>query len=373
MTSLAQRVDALIADFGLSAGTPIPEVVSHVSQATSMQVEGKPLAEQVAILYEAIHGQAAENAASTAPPIAMGVPVDGEPSMDVQAQVGEVIRATPSTAAVAIAEPVAAPYSNSSTTVGRVIQETIRIGAPLFNRGDHRSCYRIYHQMASAIVARLDHGRQRALLLGALQQAAREAESGQTRRASWTLRHAFDELQGSDHRLIGFPDVRTYTTATNQADDGLGGRGSTLTPSGVTVVSTSSSSSSGVTVKAAISDAIDKGAPVYNRGNKAGCYYIYRRTAECMVERLDELSETRAKLEAAMALARTRAGDHGRPGGEDRAAWTMRHCFDALVAERADPVLAPGMPTARQIKAEVGFPGTSSAYSAAGSGCCSVS
>ena len=82
-------------------------------------------------------------------------------------------------------------------------------------------------------------------------------------------------------------------------------------------------------MKEAIKGAIALGAPAYNRGNKAACYYIYRRTAEEMIKCLDAGVQSSV---LSSVLSRSRALELERRDGGDAAAWALRH------AERASPV-----------------------------------
>lgn len=118
----------------------------------------------------------------------------------------------------------------------------------------------------------------------------------------------------------------------------------------------------------AIAAAIQIGAPTFNAGNKAGCYYVYRRTAEEMVPRLGpQQGATRQRLE--QALARGRALEQER-NDVDGAAWAMRRAFDELLRAGEFAALAGGMPTAREIRDEPGFPGRRAA--GASSSCCVI-
>lgn len=345
MATLAERVDALRTDFALDDAQTIPDLVKIISQATNNveSVAGKPLAEQVRILFESVHGPVSEAGAlvevaedGAAPPVAMGVPIDDMPPPAVVE--GQAVVGGPQTIAT------------MTTTVSRAIQDAIAQGAPTYNNGDATGCYNIYRRTAEAMVARLGDGRERALMLAALQQAALEAESASARNAAWTMRHCFDALRSSQTTLEGMPVSSSAATHAELASTAA--RASTSTD---LAVPGAASGGRTTTLKHAIADAIDKGAPVYNRHNHAGCYYIYRRTAEEMLQRLDERKPSRRQLEGALARARALADPRG-PNDSDGAAWTMRHCFDGLMAARDDPVLAGGMPPAAAIKREPGFP-----------------
>ena len=301
-------------------------------------MDGQHLAEQIRLLYEEVHGNDANSV-----PIAMGVPID-IPQVDV-------------TPATVTGQPVMAGV----TTVGAAIQEAIHIGAPTYNSGDVAGCYFVYRRTAEEMVSRLEtngaHARVREALIAVLLQAAVEAEAGGPRRAAWTIRHLFDELRTSRAQLNGMPTAQClhgeYTCASHAESPVPGG----------------DSHAGSTSLKRAISGAISAGAPVYNSGNFAGCYYIYRRVAQEAIRRLGDSSDAKRQLSSAIRRARARAdGEGGQRADVDGAAWVLRLCFDQLLTASADPLLSDGMPTARAIKREAEFPGRVDLTSS----CCSI-
>ena len=69
--------------------------------------------------------------------------------------------------------------------------------------------------------------------------------------------------------------------------------------------------------------AIHRGAPIYNRGDHAGCAQIYASAAEEAVQVAGDDGETCAMLRAALQQARLSATPTS-------AAWALRHAFDAI-------------------------------------------
>ena len=101
------------------------------------------------------------------------------------------------------------------------------------------------------------------------------------------------------------------------------------------------------TLKFAISEAIRIGAPAYNRGDHAGCAFIYRRTAEELVARCEDRS-VQASLTSALTEGARTSDTRGAASGM---AWVLRRAFDALRNLPSDPIIAE-MPVADDLWAE---------------------
>jgi len=82
--------------------------------------------------------------------------------------------------------------SNPMTT--KIIQEAIRIGVPLFNRGDVAGCARVYSQAALAAISKGASQMDAHRLSQALTQATKPGVSSSD--CAWALRRAFDEILG---------------------------------------------------------------------------------------------------------------------------------------------------------------------------------
>lgn len=79
---------------------------------------------------------------------------------------------------------------------------------------------------------------------------------------------------------------------------------------------------------AEISAAIDKGAPIYDKGDRKGCYDIYKQTAEMILKQCS-LAGVQKELRSALDLA-------NRQPSFTKQAWTMRHAFDAILSGNID-------------------------------------
>ena len=92
----------------------------------------------------------------------------------------------------------------------------------------------------------------------------------------------------------------------------------------------------------AVRAAIERGAPVYNAGDPAGCAAIYAEAARTLLATPGALGEMHA-FDLAEALAATQ-------GGSDAHAWALRRAFDRLLADDAfQPRMEAPLPA--------GFPG----------------
>jgi uncharacterized protein (DUF849 family) len=80
------------------------------------------------------------------------------------------------------------------------INEAIRVGAALFNKGDHQACASLYEKSSLELLSRLKSCEGiRETLLGGLAQANKvpaSADKAATLKA-WALRHAFDKILGA--------------------------------------------------------------------------------------------------------------------------------------------------------------------------------
>jgi hypothetical protein len=78
-------------------------------------------------------------------------------------------------------------------TIG-AIDQAIKVGAPLFNSGDHEGCYRLYADTAEKLGEHIQGcSRIKAILRKGLLDAERDETPTQK---AWTMRHAFDRILG---------------------------------------------------------------------------------------------------------------------------------------------------------------------------------
>ncbi|KAK3282426.1 hypothetical protein CYMTET_9837 [Cymbomonas tetramitiformis] len=88
-----------------------------------------------------------------------------------------------------------------------------------------------------------------------------------------------------------------------------------------------SSTNSDSTMKAALKEAIQKGAPLYNSGDTTGCWRLYSQTAEFLVEGGLATGCAKKRLQGAIEEGRS-AGLQGRSSD---AAWALRNAFDEIL------------------------------------------
>jgi len=160
----------------------------------------------------------------------------------------------------------------------------IQIGAPSYNAGDHRGCYEVY-----ACTARL-----MLLVPGAegakrrLDRALRDClEMNDPDAQAWAMRHGFDDVLAG---TFGPPITDASRTIRNQ-----------------------------------IIRAIQVGAPTYNAGDHQGCYDIYARTANRIVQTAKGSPESKQAL--CEALQECQQED-----SVTERAWIMRRVFDRILA-----------------------------------------
>lgn len=188
------------------------------------------------------------------------------------------------------------------STLKHAISDAIRIGAPTYNRGDYDGCAFIYRRTMEEIVDRCDDPDVVARITRALNEASTASDRrGSASGAAWVMRRCFDSFRGESRNVIIASMVtaddlwaeREVATPPPFAEQpslpGLVGGRPPLRDAGLfSARSPGLFSSVGVehqpaSVKAAIRGAISIGAGVYDRGDRAGCAYIYRRTAEEIV------------------------------------------------------------------------------------------
>lgn len=90
------------------------------------------------------------------------------------------------------------------------------------------------------------------------------------------------------------------------------------------------------TVYEVIAQAIERGAPLFNSGDVAGCVREYQRAAGALVTHPDVSDLARMDLEAVLEES---------PGAPSDRAWDLRHVFDDIVAnERFRPTMEADLP-----------------------------
>ena len=237
---------------------------------------------------------------------------------DIIKQIGEIIAgkvseegkeeisgATPSTseaASVSTVNDTGAKTGMSYKDACGEISAAIDVGAPAYNKGDHKGCYKRYREAGEKILENCTLSGVRQELRSAVELADKQPSF--TKQA-WTMRHAFDAILCGDIDTSDFTDSDkeelAKSTGANDEPAEMGYKEACLE----------------------ISAAISRGAPTYNEGDHSGCYNIYRQAAEKIVEHCS-VAVVQQKLRLALYLAEKQ------PSFTDRA-WTMRHSFDAIL------------------------------------------
>ena len=207
------------------------------------------------------------------------------------------------------AASVLAPSDARAASTGMSYKDTcseistaINMGAPEYNKGDHKGCYERYKEAGEKIVDNCT--------LSGIQQQLRSAielankQSSFTKQA-WTMRHAFEII------LFGNIDTSNFTESDKEE----------LLKSTGTEMGYKEACQN-------ISTAINRGTPMFNVGDHSGCYDTYRQTAEKIVERCS-VAVVQQKLRSALCLAEKE------PTFTDQA-WTIRRSFDAILRGISD-------------------------------------
>lgn len=177
------------------------------------------------------------------------------------------------------------------------ISAVIGIGAPTFNKGDHKDCYKKYKEAGEKILKNCTLNGIQQQLHSAIELANKQ--SSFTRQA-WIMRNAFEMI------LLGNIDTANFTESDKEE-----------------LLKTIGTEMDYKEACHSISTAIDQGTPMFNAGDYRGCYDAYRQTAKKIVKHCS-VAIVQQKLTSALSLAETQSSLFDR-------AWTMRHSFDAII------------------------------------------
>ncbi len=146
------------------------------------------------------------------------------------------------------------------------IQDAIKVGAPLYNDGNHEACFRVY------AAAALDINRKLALCPGpkrVLLDGVERADKLTTwADKAWAMRDTFD----------GVLDVIKRASAPNAKAHALTGNSPTYPrniPQHAFNLLEGCSNDNMKYIGSSLVDAINVGAPLYNKGNIEACYRVY--------------------------------------------------------------------------------------------------
>ena len=176
------------------------------------------------------------------------------------------------------------------------ISAAIGVGAPTFNKGDHKDCYEKYKETGEEILKNCTLSGIQEQLRSAMELANKQSSFTEQ---AWTMRHAFETI------LVGNIDTSNFTESDKEE----------LLKSTGTEMNYEEACHN-------ISTAIGRGTPMFNAGDHRGCYNTYKQTAEKIVERCS-VAIVQQKLSLALSLAEEK------PTFTDKA-WTIRHSFDAI-------------------------------------------
>jgi serine/threonine-protein kinase len=164
-------------------------------------------------------------------------------------------------------------------------------------------------------------------------------------RGALEARGAFAGLDDVVQRLLQKKPEDRYGSAREVVDAiAAAARGRPSTAPASTAAPRSSAPRSAVLppMKEAIEQAIGRGAPIYNAGDHAGCYELYRNVAEDLARRFARPAAVSSRLSAALGRAAKR-------DNPTEAAWDMRYAFDDLLA--APPYTTTGDPAGDELRA----------------------
>jgi hypothetical protein len=172
--------------------------------------------------------------------------------------------------------------NKSFEDLAAVLKKAIAEGAPLYNGGDIQGCADLYLKAAKEAVSLLPSKK--------LEDAITEAENTKdAKEAAWVMRGCFDSLL-----------VASSSSETNENLSDL------------------------------LKRTINQGAPLYNNGDKQGCYELYMESAKYACEQ-EQLA--RSAVGQLLEQATDEAMPLGEAGNFGEAAWVLRHCFDEILAQ----------------------------------------
>jgi hypothetical protein len=199
--------------------------------------------------------------------------------------------------------------------IRNAIEDAIKIGAPLYNDGNHEACYRVYAATALDVNRKLAHcpGPKRVLLEGVeradgVQQWADKA---------WAMRDAFDGLLEVINRSASAGGKATASAGTNAIPP-------RKVPHHALTLLDGCSNDHLKYVANAIVSAINVGAPLYNQGNIEACYRVYEGAILDIMRSAPSCAGPSKALSAGLKEAGNRANYTDK-------AWALRDAFDGVL------------------------------------------
>jgi hypothetical protein len=208
--------------------------------------------------------------------------------------------------------------AESMRKIDEAIGAAIEVGAPTYNRGDHRGCFEVYEHMTREIdrtVPRCTKIRA-ALMKGIEIAATRDDFTGK----AWAMRDAFDgALEVIDRKL---------STLSSKTEGSREGAPSFVprrdVPHHEAALLDGCSNEALAETERGIARAIQVGAPLYNQKNAEACFRIYQSVALDLKSSLERCDGPKRALAAGLARAKEEKTFEAK-------AWAMRDAFDAIL------------------------------------------
>jgi serine protease Do len=203
--------------------------------------------------------------------------------------------------------------TDSQRAIASSLLSAIEIGAPLYNQGNVQACYRIYSSAVLDIdrsVAQCE-GPRRALLDGI--KNADSASSWEDK--AWAMRDAFDgvlKVIGRENGIDGAPHEEPQSKITRNVPRHSDALLEDCSKDDVEEIATT------------IIDAIDSGAPLYNKGNTEACYRIYAGAINDIDRRVNQCGRVKKALREGLSNA-------GKSEDWIIKAWAVRDSFDGVL------------------------------------------
>ncbi len=195
------------------------------------------------------------------------------------------------------------------------IQAAIKVGAPLYNEGNHEACYRVYAATALDVNRKLANcqGPKRVLLAGVERADTLTVWADK----AWAMRDAFD----------GVLDVIKRASASNSKQSTVAGANPGYLRNIPHLAFNQLEGCSNAHMQYignAIASAINVGAPLYNKGNIEACYRVYEGAVLDISRNAAACVGPNKALNAGLKEAANR-------GAFMDKAWALRDAFDGVL------------------------------------------
>ena len=192
------------------------------------------------------------------------------------------------------------------------IEDAIKVGAPLYNEGNHEACYRVYAATALDVNRKLANcaGPKRVLLDGVERADMLAAWPDK----AWAVRDSFDGLLDVMQRAAA--KHRKNTESVSEAPRNV--------PQHTLALLDGCSHENLKYVANAIAGAIHIGAPLYNQGNIEACYRVYEGAVYDVSRNAAACNGPNKALNAGLKEAANRRNYTDK-------AWALRDAFDGVL------------------------------------------